>query len=391
MRFLLLASCLIVLTACNTQNSEEAIELSQPEIQEEVFHPWYEAEIDTLEKAIYDVAYSLKIPYGENTSRFSPNIYPNVIRYEDKSTNNPRQVYLRLMLNREAIDLTYANIILKQELEKAQGKLIEGIFFANWKDYLVGHKLTYRNQAETYEYIIRLVYDSSPYSDIEQSQEIAMIITEIGNNKDLITSNLELIKSNNLTLAFLGDGAYTDTLVKIADYYNLETMLTIPLEAYPSYQSYSQLNAIKVQNPIIKKEIWASIKALHNNVSSAKGITHYWGDFASSEADFMKVIIDYCANHNLSYIDAMTTSKSKGFELALRNQLLSTWALSYNQVNSQNLTNYLAKNSNPTLLLRCTSQKEMDHIKNIISLIDKKHFKIVTVSDLLNTDLPKID
>jgi polysaccharide deacetylase 2 family uncharacterized protein YibQ len=392
MKIVSLVFSIFILIACGSEKKlEKQAEVSLENNEIEDFHPWYEAEIDSLEMAIYDVAYSLKIPYGENSSRFSPNIYPNIIRYEDKATNNPRQVYLRFMLNRELIDLTYANIILKQELEKKNAKLIEGIFFANWKEYLVGHKLTYRNQDQSYEYIIRLVYDKSPYSDIEQSQEISLILTEVGNNKELIDANLDLIKAKNLTLAFLGDGTYTDTLVKLANYHGIETMLSIPLEAYPNRNSYSQLNAIKVQNPIIKKDIWDQINSLHKNVASAQGISHYWGDFASSETDFMKVIIDYCVKHNLYYIDAMTTSKSKGFELALRNQLLSTWTLSYNQVNSQNLNRYLAKNSNPALLMRCTSEKEMQEVKNIISLIDKKHFQIVNVSDLLNTDLPKID
>ncbi len=387
----LLISTVLLLFACQKQDFKNAELPDKQMIVQEEFHPWYEAEIDSLEMAIYDVAYSLKIPYGENTSRFSPNIYPNVIRYEDKSTNNPRKIYLRFMLNREIIDLTYANMILKQELEKVNGQLVDGIFFANWKEYLVGHKVTYRNKDNSYEYIIRLVYDKSPYSNLEQLQEVSLVLTEVGNDFSLISDNLSLIKSNNLTLAFLGDGTYTDTLVKLTKYNNIECMLTIPLEAYPNSNSYSQLNAITVQNPIVKKDIWNNIKQLHENVHPAVGLTHYWGDFASSETTFMKQIIDYCVENKLYYIDAMTTSKSKGFELALRNQVLSSWALSYRQLTPANISKYLEENSNPVFLMKCNNKEDIMKIKNIISLIDRKHFKIVNVSDLLNTDLPKID
>lgn len=355
------------------------------------YHPWYSAEIDSLEKAIYDVAYALKIPYDENYKRYSANVYTNVIRYEDKQTNNPREIYLRFLLNRETVDLTYANMILKQELEKSGGKLVEGIFFANWKDYLVGHKLTYLNQSESIKYTIRLVYDKSPYSDLEQLKEISVILTELGNNKELVMKNLELIKSNHLTLSFLGDGEFSDTLSSIATFNNIETMLTIPLESYPNRQSYYQLNAIKVQNPIDKEQIWAEINDLNNNITPIKGMTHYWGDFASSEADFMQQIIDYCSTHNIYYIDAMTTSKSKGFELALRNQVLSSWALSYNQATADNLSSYFDKNSNPVLILPFNNELDLVKLKKLISLVDRKHFRIVNVSDLLNTDLPKIN
>ena len=390
--FFSLLISILTLSSCkspvDTANQRKPQDIAD---EEEDFHPWYASEIDSLEKVIYDIAYALKIPYGENHSRFSPNIYPNVIRYEDKSTANPRQVYLRFMLNRESLDLTYANMILKQEIEESKGKLIDGIFFANWKEYLVGHKLTFRNQDDSYEYIIRLVYDNSPYSDIEQSQEIALILTEIGNDKKIIVDNWDLIKNNNLTLAFYGDGSFTDTLTSLANYNNIETMLTIPLESYPNYNSYSQLNAIKVQNPINTKKIRQDIETLHNNVPKAKGLTHYWGDFASSEADFMKQIIDYCSDNNLYYIDAMTTSKSKGFELALRNQILSSWALSYNQVTPQNISTYLQKNSNPVLLMPFISDEDVQKVKKIISLVDRKHFRIVNVTELLNTDLPKIE
>ena len=381
-----------ILFGCKISDKIETISEAPIYYSENVdYHPWYNSKIDSLEKVIYDVAYALKVPYDENNKRYSANVYTNVIRYEDKSTNNPREVYLRFLLNREAVDLTYANMILKQELEKAGGKLVDGIFFANWKNYLVGHKLTFRNRDDSFEYIIRLVYDKSPYSDLEQLQEIAVILTELGNNDKIILNNIDLIKSNNLTLSFLGDGAFSDTLSSIAEANNIETMLTIPLESYPNRQSYYQLNAIKVQNPIDKEQIWDQINQLHNNINSPKGLTHYWGDFASSEADFMQQIIDYCSENNLYYIDAMTTSKSKGFELALRSQILSSWALSYNQVTYENLNSFLQKNSNPVLILPFNSEKDVSQLRKIISLVDRKHFRIVNVSDLLNTDLPKIE
>lgn len=382
----------LIISGCNSADKIEII--TPPPITTTVsseYPPWYSAKIDTVEKVIYDVASGLKIPHKKNNKRRSPNIHSNVIRYEDKSTNNPRQINLRFLLNREAVDYTYANMILKQEIEKAGGKFIDGIFFANWKNYLSGHKLTFRNEDESLEYIIRLVYDKSPYSDLEQAQELSIILTELGDNEEIVFDNLDFIKANNLTLAFSGDGLYSDTLSSLATFNQIETMLTLPLEAYPNQQSYKQLNAIKVQSPIDKQIIWNEIRALHNKIDQASGFTHYWGDFASSEADFMQPIIDYCLANNLYYIDAMTTSKSKGFELALRNQVLSSWAISYNQVTNENLFEYLNKNSNPVLIMTFKNSEDLAKVRNIISLVDRNHFRIVNVSDLLNTDLPKIE
>lgn len=392
---MLLISILLItlfLTSCDSRDKiEPVIEQAVNTAIEEEYYPWHTADIDSLEKVIYDVAYALKIPYGKNSNRFSPNIYPNIVRYEDKSSNNPRQIYLRFMLNREIVDLTYANIILKQGVEKANGKLVDGIFFTNWKDYLVGQKLTFRNYDESVEYIIRLVFDKSPYSDVEQSKEIAIILTEIGNNEQIINDNLDFIKSHNLTLAIYGDGTYSRALCEKAVSNNIETMLTIPLESYPSSQSFYQQNAIKVENPIEKQQIWSEISSLHNNLPGVSGLTHYWGNFASSEADFMQHVIDYSSEHKLYYIDAMTTSKSKGFELALRSQVLSSWALSYNQATPANLSSYLNKNSNPVLILPFNTPEDVAKVRKIISLVDRKQFKIVNVSELLNTDLPIIE
>jgi hypothetical protein len=154
---------------------------------------------------------------------------------------------------------------------------------------------------------------------------------------------------------------------------------------------YYQQNAIKVQNPIKKQQVWNEINALYSNIQNVSGITHYWGNFASSEADFMQQIINYCSEHKLYYIDAMTTSKSKGFELALRSQVLSSWALSYKQVTNSNLSSYLLKNSNPVLILPFATSEDVANVKKIISLVDRKQFKIVNVSELLNTDLPIIE
>ncbi|MBI9030385.1 divergent polysaccharide deacetylase family protein [bacterium] len=390
---LLLVFLLITLVSfgCDAGNiSQSSADSLKQTSKERTIQPWHSAKIDTVEKVIYDIAHELKIPYGTNT-KFSPNVYPNVIRYEDKSTNNPRQIFLRFMLNREILDLNYANMILKQEIEKANGKLIEGIVFANWKEYLVGHKLTFRNQDESLEYVIRLVYDRQLYSDAQQSQEISVILTELGDNNQIIIDNLDFIKSKNITLALDGEGSFCNDINNLAITNNIETMLTIPLEAYPSHNSYNQLNAIKVQSPIEEEHIVSEISYLHDNIGSIKGLTHYWGDFASSEEEFMQHIIDYCKQKNLYYIDARTTSKSKGFNLALRSQVLSSWALSYSQVSFENMTNYLNKNNNPVIILPFNSSADIEKLKKIISFIDRKNYRIVYVSDLLNTDLPIIE
>ena len=112
---------------------------------------------------------------------------------------------------------------------------------------------------------------------------------------------------------------------------------------------------------------------------------------ATSEADFMQHIIDYCKDNQLYYIDAMTTSKSKGYELALRKQVLSTWALSYQQVTKKNLASYVSKNKYPTIIIKFETDKDVEQLKKLISLIDKNQFRIVSVTDLLNTELPKIE
>lgn len=385
--FLLLS---LFLTGCNssTEKQHKYEQFVSESLSES--KPWHSAKIDTLEKVIYDVAYSLKIPYDKN-HKSTFNIYSNVIRDEDKSTNNPRKIYLRFLLNREVIDLTYANVILKQELEKANGKFVDGRVFAHWRNYLVGQKLTFRTQDDSIEYIIRLVHDRSPYSDLEQLKEIAVILTEVGNNQEIILNNIEMIQKHNLTLAFVGDGEFSDSLSALAISKNIETMLAIPLESYPKRNAMERIKEIKVHNPLDKNHIWKQINAFRNPVLGIQGVTHFWGDFATSEADFMQHIIDYCKDNNLYYIDAMTTSKSKGYELALRKQVLSTRALSYQQVTTPNLLSYIETNKYPAIIIKFETNKDYLQLIKLISLIDNNQFKIVSVSNLLNTDLPKIE
>lgn len=378
-------------TGCNSSSGKQPQQEQPASGNITEYHPWYSAKIDSLEKVIYDVAYALKVPYDEKNKSSRSNIYTNVIRDEDKSTSNPRRIYLRVLLNREIVDLTYANIIVKQELVKAGGKFIDGRVFANWKNYLLGQMLTFRTQDEAFEYIIRLVYDNSPYTDLEQSQEISVILTELGDNQEVILDNLELIKKNNLTLAFVGDCKFSDSLSALAVSNNIETMLAIPLESYPGHNAMSRIKEIKVKNPLDKNYIGKQIAGFKKPVQGIKGITHFWGDFATSEADFMQHIIDYCKDNQLYYIDAMTTSKSKGYELALRKQVLSTWALSYQQVTKKNLASYVSKNKYPTIIIKFETDKDVEQLKKLISLIDKNQFRIVSVTDLLNTDLPKIE
>ncbi len=379
-----------LLTSC----SEEEAVIPQVEVEEEVIDlsgmPWHQASITPLEKALYDVAYKLKIPYNEHQKDSINNIYSSILRFEDKSTSNPRKVYLRFKLDRREVDFYYVNMLLKQAVESVDGHVVSGNKIVHWKNYSVGHELTYLSKDKSYEYLLRLVYDKAPYKHLTKEQKIAVVISELGENKEIVTENISLFKDNNITLSFCGDYDYSAELSALANDNDLETMLTIPLESYKHGYYESTKREIPVTYPVNEYLVERKLNNLRTNVKNAKGITHSFGQFASTEAEFMKVIIDYCKKNNLYYIDSMTASKSVAYKLAQRNQVSSTWALSYKKVSNSKVIDLLEISNTPLILLSAKNKLDIDNLKSILKLLKRQKCKLVSVSDLLKSDLPKI-
>ncbi|OQY36930.1 MAG: hypothetical protein B6226_05795 [Candidatus Cloacimonetes bacterium 4572_65] len=392
MKIYVIALIGLILISCKapqevTDTSKININHAESQVQ-----PWHSAKIDSLEKTIYDVAHALKIPFKIPTNKYSQNINQNIVRFIDKKSSNPKKVFLRFKLNKQIVDFNYANIILKQELEKVGATMVSGKFFAHWNGYTTGQELRFRNRDNSFEYLIRLVYDNAPYTANDTKRKISFVVTQLGNTFDIVNDNIDYFKENKFTFAFEGQANYTDTLSNLAESLEIESMLTIPIESYPIRRDrISRAGAIKVTNPIDPEKIAGAINSLNLNTRDIKGITHYWGNFGTSESELMTEIIAYCKRMNFYYVDAWTTSDSEAYRIASRHQIPTSWALSYKQVTKNNFTSYIKKNSKPIIMLTLKDQQDLDKIKLFVDLIDRHNLSIVYVSDLLKTDLLKIE
>lgn len=357
---------------------------------------WYSCSIDSLEMKFYDVAQSLGVPYVK-PRRYSRAVNGNIPRYEDMDTKAPRLVYLRLMIDKKKLELNYVNYILKQELSKSGAIFLDGNFIVNWNGYYHGHKLTFLNKSHSIKYIIRIVYDDKPYINTNHSKNVSVIVNELGNNYSIVKDNIELLKEKHVSFAICIDSTYSHKINNMAKTNNIDVLTAIPLESFTSRYDIYRTYSIKVTNPLDPVFIQKQLDSFCNPLPNSLGLIHYWGNYATSENNLMKIVIDYCRKKDLIYIDTNTTSKTVAYNIALYNQVKTSKAFASSQL-EQTLTNndyllrkYINSNTHPVFVVTLKNKKDVATLKKLINKLDKIDANIVDIDDLYKSQFPKID
>ena len=159
---------------------------------------------------------------------------------------------------------------------------------------------------------IRLIYDGHQEKSYEGLPRIALIIDDLGYDRDMAISFFQL--DLPLTFSVLPIAPHTETIVQTAKRRGRELMLHLPMEPknYPSINPGPGALLTEMD----ETEIRRTLKAHLSRVEGSRGVNHHMGSCFTERNDKMSIVLRELKKRNLFYIDSRTTKETVALEMA---------------------------------------------------------------------------
>jgi uncharacterized protein len=233
---------------------------------------------------------------------------------------------------------------------------------------------------------IRLVYRDGlgkPYRDLPK---IAIIIDDIGNDKNLASSLMDMGLA--ITLSVLPSSTYGREIAEEANTKGFEVMLHLPMEPqnYPAVNPGPDALLIKMDERQIKAILDKNLKS----IPGVSGVNNHMGSHYTENEDKMAYVMKELKKRGLYYLDSRTTAGSVGFKLA------RAWGVRAGQKSvfldndpSAKAVKYqmerlvgIARYSGEAIGIGHPHEVTLNMLKEYADLL-KSDFKLVPVSDLV--------
>jgi hypothetical protein len=205
------------------------------------------------------------------------------------SQNNLRRrkqdnlVQYSIPINRSQMDLTYANMIFKGEMENAGAKLIKGM------DTRSRQTLLFAREGITERYELELRHDSSVYKDSQVQKTITIVVDDFGAiGGKLLDGFFELDKE--VVFAIFPEEANSISTMQRATAQGRDTIIHVPMEPIGYPRVNPGKNAILVQHK--EDRIEKQLSGFINKMPDCIGINNHMGSLATTDPDVMQVVMN---------------------------------------------------------------------------------------------------
>ncbi len=163
-----------------------------------------------------------------------------------------------------------------------------------------------------YTHKIKLIYKEQGKIVYEGLPKIAIIIDDIGNDRDLAIAFMDL--DLPLSLSVLPSAPHTVDIVNEANRRGAELLLHLPMEPkdYPNLNPGPGALLTNMDEERIQKIISEDIE----QVPGLRGVNHHMGSYFTERYDKMKIVLRELKKRNLFYLDSRTTNLTVAFDLA---------------------------------------------------------------------------
>lgn len=294
-------------------------------------------------------------------------------------------------IDRSQMDLTYANMIFKGELERAGATLLSGIDLRNKQT------ITFRSKNSPQDYALDLYYDSSIYKSKANPRTITIVVDDFGAiSGSLLDAYFELDKE--LCFAIFPEEKHSVSTMQRATSQGRETLIHVPMEpiGYPRINPGN--NAILVQHTPahIKRTLNQFIKEMPDCI----GINNHMGSLATTDPDVMQVIMDTLKEHEKVFLDSRTTNVSVAYQTAQKSHIkafrndLFLDSPNINQSTMEAKLNriiQLSKTQNHIIAItHCHNSDKLEYLKTFISRLKRAGFTLIPLSQVGEYDVPEI-
>lgn len=302
-----------------------------------------------------------------------------------------KQITYIVPIDRNSVDLTFANMIFKGEIEKRLGKLISGSERGG-RQYLM-----FSLPDSDLKYSVELYYDSKAYSAKVQNKVIAIVIDDFGDiGGSLLDGFFELDK--NVCFAIFPDAPNSQITMQRAARQGRETIIHVPMEPlnYPAVNPGK--NAILVT--MSESEIESRMNKFISDMNLCQGANNHMGSLATTDESIMQPVMNVLKKRGLFYLDSRTSNVSVAYNVAQKTHIptyrndifldspnlsVSTFDTKLSQVIDMG-----SKRSHVIAITHCHSAAHLDYLKRFIIQLKAAGFSIVPISKIGQHDIPAI-
>ncbi len=294
-------------------------------------------------------------------------------------------------IDKSEMDLVYANMIFKGELERNGAKFIKGMDTKEKQTLL----FSFPDSAKQYQ--INIYYDSKLYLNKQKKRTISIVVDDFGTiGGELLSGFLALDKE--VCFAIFPDEQYSVQTMNLAKEQGRITIIHIPMEPI----GYPEVNPGK--NPILVQydthQIDKILSRAIEQLPCCEGVNNHMGSLATTDEDVMNAVMATLKKHNKFYLDSRTSNVSVAYSVAQKNHLRSyrndlfldspnisqsTMDAKLNQIIE--LSN---RNQNVIAITHCHNSDKLDYLKRIISRLKAAGFTLIPLTDIDKYNVPTI-
>lgn len=324
-----------------------------------------------------------------------------VIRNTANSIGVPEQALRRkksaglvsfsIPVDRSKMDLTYANMILKGNLERFGATMLSGEDASN-RQLLVFH---HRDYAEKYQ--LELYYDSKYYKDKAPGKRITIVVDDFGAIGGKLLNGFHALDTELCFAIFPGEANSVSTMQR-ASSQGRETLIHTPMEpiGYPSINPGK--NAILLQHN--EAQIDKMLSSFISELPDAIGINNHMGSLATTDADVMQAVMNTLKKHDKAFLDSRTTNVSVAYQTAQKTHLkayrndlfLDSPNISQSTMDAKlnQIIQMAATKNHIIAITHCHNLEKLDYLKKFIIRLKKAGFTLVPLSEYGSHEVPEI-
>ncbi|MDD5407972.1 MAG: divergent polysaccharide deacetylase family protein [Candidatus Cloacimonas acidaminovorans] len=226
------------------------------------------------------------------------------------------------------------------------------------------------------------------WSKTDAMPPVVIIIDDFGQNAGQLLDDFSVLPKE-IAFSILPDLPYTQTVARLAEKTNHETLIHIPMQALDH-----QANPGKryIRTGMDKYAISDLLQDFYAQIPNAVAANNHMGSEVTSDLATMNIILEELDNLGLYFLDSATTNKSAAFtagknlgvKIAKRDIFLdvpdNSDATIINKI--EGLAKYKGRNEPVVIITHCHNRDKLNALQKFLKQIDNMGIELISVSQL---------
>lgn len=318
----------------------------------------------------------------------------NKLHIEEKNIRRRKkdsQINYTVPINPLVNDLTFANMIIKGEVERVSGIFNSGVEQGRRQI------LTFTDKESGFKHIVELFYRRDESTPGTKSRALSIIVDDFGNYGGALLT--EFAKTHPaVTFAILPHTPYAEESMQLARQHGHEFIIHVPMEPINYPRENPGDHAIFIQ--LSANEISRRMERFINQLPDCIGVNNHMGSLATADENTMQSVMQTLRKHNLLFVDSRTTSSSVAYNVAQKNLVPAFKRdvfLDEPDLSDANLNKKISEcvslaQTRPYVIaiMHCRTEAHLKYLNSFIARAEQAGFELVPLSQLGAHKLPEI-